>query len=193
VFKLPKEMPPISQNAESFKLLPNLENNTEQRGNLYFEMLNYRALQKKNFDTLEQGFERAREYLSKRIRHPKADRVFKQSLIWIERDFDSLLDEMRELEFEILKLKYTHQLSLKAEDEASLPGFMNFRQRFEEIQGRIDYRLKSLREINQMMNAIKAVRLENLEDLREDVSRVLQMSSGEARSLGQFWCSLSLL
>ncbi|MBP7844462.1 MAG: hypothetical protein KA116_06570, partial [Proteobacteria bacterium] len=193
VFKLPEKTGEISQDDNSFKLLPNLENDTEQKGNLYFEVLSFRALQKKYFDSLEQGFNRAREYLSKRVRHPKADRVFKQSLAWIESDFDKSLEEMRRLEFDILKLKYTHQLSLMAEDESTLPGFMDFRQRFESLRVRVVHRLNSLRELNQMMNAIKPVRLEKIEELRVDVARVIEMPSGEALLLGRFWCSLNLL
>ncbi len=160
------------QPHEGFEILPT-RTLLADRSHLVWEMQLLQSDMDRQFKVLESAFDRASLYLADRPKHPRSQAAFADALVQSKNRLRALQDQLTQLEYQWLKVKYTYELSPLAQTEIKLPGYAEVSKQVESLRNEMNQTLDGVRTLIHMMFGSVIVPLQDIDPLKSALNEAI--------------------
>lgn len=140
--------------------------------NFLWDIHQTEASYEQEFSSVHGSSNRALVALDEIPQHPKARLVFVDARFEVLSQFQDASRKFLELQFEWLRLKMAHLF----QKEAEIPGYREMVAKLDVMREEYQVLFERFRTLNHMMFGIEAVNLRDIEFLRQQVARLLELS-----------------
>jgi hypothetical protein len=177
------------------EILPLYQSNADKEDyNFIWKTKLLRTKVKNEIAKLNESFELALKRSLSLPTHARSKRILNDAQAVLEKRFQNLLWQLKELEYQWLEKKY---IAGPQEEESNIPNYGEFLKRLDNSERAFSKTINQLRSLNFLLLGFIQTRLEDPQVLRTDIEKILELNKKDSEKLGlniiQRMCALFLM